>query len=435
MLAAWLAGVMLAIALCMADVLPMPFTHTANTLDFRGPCPLGFWAGLFGLLGTVFGALAAPHLPKCFCTFRAEHVFLDGVCINQADQLEKERGIYGIGGFLSVSQELKVLWSSPYLSSLWCMFELAAYSKANPKGKITLAPLFVEQALVVMWLGWNFMFLVMWAGLATDLLSNGRFWIAFLALPLFLPFLQALRREFAVAAQLLQDLEHFDLANARCCHDFDRQFVESAIEAWYGTLEDFTQYVRGPLRRELVANEASMDASSLAYCLLVATPVWSISIEQVLALVLGGAPLQSIISEIFGFTFGIGLWFLVCLKLLFYMCKVYAARHPCRAADYCKTVGIALAFFVCITLGAAPAILILNRSLIGAFAVAVFALAISVRCFGYDVPSLLGKSLEMTESDEQSGSKPIGHGMPGLPSLKDIDLSDELEVPPGRSSL
>ena len=30
-------------------------------------------------------------------------------------------------------------------SRLWCVFELAAYRKANPDGKIRLAPLFVER--------------------------------------------------------------------------------------------------------------------------------------------------------------------------------------------------------------------------------------------------------------------------------------------------
>lgn len=32
-----------------------------------------------------------------------------------------ERGIYGLGGFLQVSKELRVLWSAPYLSRLWSL--------------------------------------------------------------------------------------------------------------------------------------------------------------------------------------------------------------------------------------------------------------------------------------------------------------------------
>ena len=30
-------------------------------------------------------------------------------------------------------------------SRLWCVFELAAYRKSNPDGKIRLSPLFVER--------------------------------------------------------------------------------------------------------------------------------------------------------------------------------------------------------------------------------------------------------------------------------------------------
>ncbi|CAE7357592.1 unnamed protein product, partial [Symbiodinium pilosum] len=58
-----------------------------------------------------------------------------------------ERGVYGLAGFLKASKELRILWSEPYLSRLWCVFEVAAYRTANPSGKITLAPLFVEAAV------------------------------------------------------------------------------------------------------------------------------------------------------------------------------------------------------------------------------------------------------------------------------------------------
>ena len=92
-------------------------------------------------------------------------------------------GIYGIGGFLAVSRELRVLWSPPYLSRLWCVarlrfmgrrfvlietlardpssqlpnstevFEIAAFRKANPLGKLVFQPLFVERDILANWLG------------------------------------------------------------------------------------------------------------------------------------------------------------------------------------------------------------------------------------------------------------------------------------------
>jgi len=48
--------------------------------------------------------------------------FLDVASINQADEELKERGIYGIGGFLKASKELRILWSRPYLSRLLARF-------------------------------------------------------------------------------------------------------------------------------------------------------------------------------------------------------------------------------------------------------------------------------------------------------------------------
>lgn len=41
------------------------------------------------------------------------------VSIHQTDSALMERGIYGLGGFLKVAKELRVLWSPPYLSRLW----------------------------------------------------------------------------------------------------------------------------------------------------------------------------------------------------------------------------------------------------------------------------------------------------------------------------
>lgn len=32
------------------------------------------------------------------------------------DPAQRERGIYGIGGFLAVTKEMRILWSPPYLS-------------------------------------------------------------------------------------------------------------------------------------------------------------------------------------------------------------------------------------------------------------------------------------------------------------------------------
>ena len=54
-----------------------------------------------------------------FETNLPEVCFLDVACIHQTDEELMARGVYGLGGFLRQSAELKVLWSPPYLTRLW----------------------------------------------------------------------------------------------------------------------------------------------------------------------------------------------------------------------------------------------------------------------------------------------------------------------------
>ena len=52
-------------------------------------------------------------------------VFLDRLCIAQHDSELKKHGIMSLGGFLSKSRELLVLWSPRYFTRLWTAFELS----------------------------------------------------------------------------------------------------------------------------------------------------------------------------------------------------------------------------------------------------------------------------------------------------------------------
>ena len=52
---------------------------------------------------------------------------------------------------------------------------------------------------------------------------------------------------------LKASLETFDLKDVECHLAADRAFVSLAITAWYGSGEAFTEYIRGPLRDELLA--------------------------------------------------------------------------------------------------------------------------------------------------------------------------------------
>ncbi|CAE7214368.1 unnamed protein product [Symbiodinium necroappetens] len=137
MLACWTIGTGLAFALCMLDVLPL--FYTTRTWSQQQDMAVGCWVTLAGLVSGIGSLLVSPYLPR-----NGPTCFLDLVCVHQTDEALMKQGIYNIGGVLSVSANLHVLWSAPYLSRLWCVFELAAYRKMNPAGRITIAPLYLE---------------------------------------------------------------------------------------------------------------------------------------------------------------------------------------------------------------------------------------------------------------------------------------------------
>ncbi|CAE7390840.1 unnamed protein product, partial [Symbiodinium necroappetens] len=150
----FLYGVMVVVVALLhaADSLPLPFDFTPQCPNFTVTVPYAPWTLLLTFFSSIIAMLSAPYLPEGYGAPLVWDAvcFLDAVSIHQTDAALMERGVYGLGGFLKVSKELRVLWSRPYLSRLWCVFELAAYRHANPSGRITLAPLFVERAMLIL---------------------------------------------------------------------------------------------------------------------------------------------------------------------------------------------------------------------------------------------------------------------------------------------
>ena len=63
------------------------------------------------------GLLLSPYRPG----EQRDVCFIDAACIHQTDVELMHRGIRSIGGFLLVARELRILWSSTYLTRLWCV--------------------------------------------------------------------------------------------------------------------------------------------------------------------------------------------------------------------------------------------------------------------------------------------------------------------------
>lgn len=321
--------------LCLNDQLPMPWCFK----DRQGSVllPLGCWISVSSLLGLLLGLFISPYFP-CF-NGRPGRCFIDMVSIDQSDPEKIEEGIYGIGGFLSVSRELQVLWSPPYLSRLWCVFELAAYRKANPSGKITLTPLYVEQLLTMMIIGLYVVLVCYWVANALNLSGVTSTVVYVVAMiPASIP-LHLMRRNLAESKhKLLADLKDFDIKQVHCLDDFDRSFIHSAIIKWYGSREAFTDFVRGPLRDELLKDSpSSLTYIPFGYALLLGFVCCSMSWEYMVSYMKAGSSTTWIASYLVGTILAYNLiWTVLALRGALYLCDRLARRSP-ACLDYLKT--------------------------------------------------------------------------------------------------
>lgn len=82
-------------------------------------------ANLLALLS--FAAAPALLTRRCY--------FVDCLCIHQTDHDLKLRGIRHLGGFLSRSSKLVVLWDESYFRRLWCIYEIAVFKAVHPEAR------------------------------------------------------------------------------------------------------------------------------------------------------------------------------------------------------------------------------------------------------------------------------------------------------------
>lgn len=325
MLLGWFLATLLAIVLCLNGILPMAAVWTVTVDDWTGDCDMSWWIWVFGICGGFTGLFLSVYIPDFLS--KSEVCFLDVVSIHQTDSALMERGIYGLGGFLKVAKELRVLWSPPYLSRLWCVFELAAYRTANPSGKITLNPLFIESVCTIMFIGsllGSFCFQYFMLRKMGQTMMNSAYGMG--TLPLLFA-IHVLRREVRLRHLLATGLKEFELSNAECRNDFDREFIYSGIIQWYGSKEAFTRYVRGTLRRELIGCTYMQLKMPPCYLMLICMGPVSASLESLLGLLMGGCPADIVVRYILGRVLATDIcWQLLCLKLALNLCDTLGAQ-------------------------------------------------------------------------------------------------------------
>ena len=124
-LASWLLLVATAVILCYLEILPMTGRWHVETMGFQLDCPLGGWVIAASCLAPVLGVSISMMVPDCLV--KSPMCFLDVVSIHQTDMELMERGVYGLGGFLQVSKELRALparanlHSTVYRNSFCCV--------------------------------------------------------------------------------------------------------------------------------------------------------------------------------------------------------------------------------------------------------------------------------------------------------------------------
>lgn len=256
----WFLGVCLAIALCMLDILPLPHTRMLGEI----PCPTGPWVLTFSATGSALGLLLASLKDG-----KNEWCFIDKVSIHQTDPELKEEGIYGIGGALGCTKELRILWSAPYLSRLWCIFEIAAFRHANPTGKFRVAPLYVESTACAFLL-FSYFIGFLFYGMSVYLRRRPTILETVIAVSPTAFLLHGLRWNNNSKTKLFSELKNFKLDQVHCREDFDREYVLSAIASWYGSAENFEDHVRGQLSLE-IASSVRRTSIPASHCFLQAT--------------------------------------------------------------------------------------------------------------------------------------------------------------------
>ena len=186
----------------------------------------------FGYLA-FFGGLYGAHRVRQAVTKPVE-CFLDVACIRQDSDDARAQGIASLGALLNRSERMLVLLDKEYFTRLWCVFELAAFSKRAGMHRVQIMQLHaavVEWTVIGMWGAINVIFVILGPWIPTGSLE---FFIFFV--PIFFPLLivQFLAFRWAHKSQkAVEQLRSFRLQDALCQGEEDRAAILGLIAAWY----------------------------------------------------------------------------------------------------------------------------------------------------------------------------------------------------------
>ena len=249
---------------------------------------------LLSLTGAMGGLVVFPYFPLA-----SEICFLDFVCVHQTDDRKMQQGIRSIGAFLASASELRVLWSAPYLQRLWCVFELAAYRKLNPNGRIVISRIMTEVAVLLSFAWVQLVVVGFWVARSGP--YGGEPWrllvvIVCAGLPTLASMSYAAVQKQDADEELRSQLTNFDVMTVKCSSEFDRQCIHDAITRWYGSLSAFNDYIRGPFCLEVLQLRRSQRGIEGHYFIVLLLPTSSFFLEGSLAVFMSGVPGEVSIS-------------------------------------------------------------------------------------------------------------------------------------------
>lgn len=166
----------------------------------------------------------------------------------------------------------------------------------------------------------------------------------FVFILLILPAIHALRLFSRYKTSLVENLRSFDLEQVHCRTDFDVNFIMTGLSSWYGSLEGFEEYVRGPLADKLCLSVSSSQLPPL-YWLLIITSFVPPSLTPIVAASRSPNCTAEIIWIQISRSFSQVSINIVGLKLSCHSCWRFSARAP-GVWDYVKTTVLVLGLFV-----------------------------------------------------------------------------------------
>ncbi|CAE7300162.1 cpr6 [Symbiodinium natans] len=234
---------LLAMIMSSYGFLPPMYERTPR---FGEPMMAGVWATSIGMLSFVLVWAFRP--PR-------DMIFLDRICINQADAKQRGEGLVNLGACLRCSKNLLVIWDETYCRRLWCLFEIAAYLKTHEDSTLLVQPLILTQFVVSLFV-LNF---VLW-GLNMVMVYDSVFTI-----PLYV--LGTSAYGWLIARNVLQYSKSFDSINSQlqniefekaecyCCSvdhtgpqgqsfPCDRFCIRRCVQLWFGSVEEFEKSVQ-----------------------------------------------------------------------------------------------------------------------------------------------------------------------------------------------